>query len=368
MNKKWAACLVFGLCFIAYSTALAEKVVSDNFNDSYLVFKNFADDRNYYDIYSPNGFETSGVKIDVKKMVYAKTPYLKVEPEIVDQGPLNQEWVFSYGSSVMWRDVHWKHDSGIIYDFDQEINNISLSLKYLNTRACGGRLRVVFCQLDEDGNVVWSVGKNIYAWEAWPGPYNSKDRNINNRVWQTLSVSSDSIEQITQNRPVNRIYILEFDITSEQGSGYLDDIEIYAEPVNQECEAYIDVMPPTGSIHAHNNILWSPNNKKVPVVINGYVIDELSIARDGEGLGITSAYIVINDEKIVLRDEEINLLDESGHFSLEIMLTASKGAKYDISLFADDTNPEEDGGPNFGLVDSTYVEVPNNMSSGNSKK
>lgn len=368
MKNNWTILLSFCFCLMMYGTAFAEKVVSDNFNDSHLVFRNYNNIRNYYNIDMADGFETSGREIGVKRTAYAKTPYLNEEPEIVEQGPLNQDWVFSTGSSTIWRGAHWQHFSGIVYDFDQDVKNISITLKYLNTRACGGRIRVVFNQLDESGNVVWGVAKNLYHWETWPGPYNSKDRNINHRVWQSLSISSETIERITEGRPIRKIYFQEWDITSEQGSGYFDDIEIHAEPIKSDCVAYIDTSSPTGAIHAHNNLLWPPNNKEVPVVLNGYVVDELSIAKDGQGVGISSAYIIINDEKIVLLDEEIDLLDESGYFEIEVKLTASKNARYDISLFAADTNPDEDGGPNSGLVDSTYVEVPDNMSLGNSKK
>jgi hypothetical protein len=41
---------------------------------------------------------------------------------------------------------------------------------------------------------------------------------------------------------------------------------------------------------------------------------------------------------------------------------AVKNAIYGIELFAADTNPVLDGGPNEDLIDSTYVHVPANMS------
>jgi hypothetical protein len=73
-------------------------------------------------------------------------------------------------------------------------------------------------------------------------------------------------------------------------------------------------------------------------------------------------------EKIVLLGDDINLLDEEGYFSLDVEVQATKGSEYLIELYAGDTSPEEDGGPNSGLVDSTYITVPHDMGGGNSKK
>lgn len=126
-----------------------------------------------------------------------------------------------------------------------------------------------------------------------------------------------------------------------------------------------DTMPPTGAVHAHDNMLWPPNNKMVTVTLDGYVIDELSIARDGEGIGFSSAYLLIDGtDEIILRDETTDLLDAEGQFSVDIEVKATKGAEYIIGLYAADTESEEDGGPNSGLVDSTYIHVPHDMSAG----
>ena len=54
------------------------------------------------------------------------------------------------------------------------------------------------------------------------------------------------------------------------------------------------------------------------------------------------------------------MLDEDGYFSIEVEVKASKGAEYLIELFtADNNNPD---GPNSGLVNTTYIRVPHNMS------
>jgi choice-of-anchor C domain-containing protein len=123
-----------------------------------------------------------------------------------------------------------------------------------------------------------------------------------------------------------------------------------------------DTMHPTGAVHAYPNLLWPPNNKKVKVKIQGYVFDELSTARDGDGIGVSYVYLLINGKMKVLRDDETDLLDSDGSFKIKVPLKAIKDAKYRIQLFATDTAIEEDGGPNWGLVDETKVIVPHDMS------
>jgi Tol biopolymer transport system component len=122
-----------------------------------------------------------------------------------------------------------------------------------------------------------------------------------------------------------------------------------------------DTMPPTGAVHAHDNMLWPPNNKMVEVTLDGYVVDELSIARDGDGIGVSWAYLLVDDDQIVLRDETIDLLGPDGSFTVTVEVKAKKGAVYDVELYATDTEPTESGGPNSGLVDATYIRVPHNL-------
>ena len=55
-------------------------------------------------------------------------------------------------------------------------------------------------------------------------------------------------------------------------------------------------------------------------------------------------------------------LDAKGFFKVVHEFKAVKDAMYEIELFAADTNPDSEGGPNEGLIDSTYVQVPANMS------
>lgn len=165
--------------------------------------------------------------------------------------------------------------------------------------------------------------------------------------------------------------------------GFLDDLaiwdvalddsaiqELYGAHGSRAPEVVIeDVMSPTGAAHAYDNAIWPPNNKLRSVTIEGYVKDELSIAKDGEGLGVSNAYLLIDgSEMVILRDEDVDLLASDGYFSVDIEVRATKGVEYIIELHAADTNSVDMGGPNEGLVDSTYIRVLHNMSNGKSGK
>lgn len=123
-----------------------------------------------------------------------------------------------------------------------------------------------------------------------------------------------------------------------------------------------DTMAPTGAVHAYGDIIWPPNNKMSSVLIDGYVVDELSINRDKGGIGISSAYLMVNGNKFVLKGETINLLNEKGNFSVTTEVEARKGETYRVELYATDTEPKENSGPNSGFVDSTYIRVRHDVS------
>jgi hypothetical protein len=126
-----------------------------------------------------------------------------------------------------------------------------------------------------------------------------------------------------------------------------------------------DSFGPSGSVHAYDNMLWSPKNKMEVVTLEGYLRDPFSIARDGGGNGISTAYLLVGGtEKMILKGEGVNLLGEDGTFSLDIEVLAEKEAVYSIELYATDTNEE----PNTGLVDSTHIRVPHDMGVGKSGK
>jgi hypothetical protein len=119
----------------------------------------------------------------------------------------------------------------------------------------------------------------------------------------------------------------------------------------------VDKMSPTGSVHAYPNMIWPPNQKMVTVTLSGYVVDEMSIARDATGIGISNAYLMLEGNKITLRDGNIDLLYPDASFSLETQVEAKEGAHYKVELYAADTYPEEGGGPNSALVDSVVISV-----------
>jgi hypothetical protein len=116
----------------------------------------------------------------------------------------------------------------------------------------------------------------------------------------------------------------------------------------------MDTMWPAGAVHAYPNVIWPPNNKMVTVTLEGYVKDELSIARDSGGTGVSSAYLLVDGNRTIPLS-----LNGQGRFSVTVKMKAKKGAVYNVELHATDTKPAADGGPNSGLVDSTYIRVDN---------
>lgn len=129
-----------------------------------------------------------------------------------------------------------------------------------------------------------------------------------------------------------------------------------------------DTRPPTGAVHAYDNTLWPANNKLITVQLTGYVADELSILRDKEEFGVSSAYLNVNGTIYIIKDEETDLFRKNGTFEIPVEVKAEKGAIYNVDLYASDTEPQEEGGPNSGLVDSTYIRVPHDMGGASKEK
>jgi hypothetical protein len=92
----------------------------------------------------------------------------------------------------------------------------------------------------------------------------------------------------------------------------------------------------------------------VEVTLSGYVRDELSIARDGGGIGISDAYLMVNGEETIPL-----VLGSDGSYSLVMEFEASKGVSYTVEPYAFDTNPDVANG---GQIDQTCVRVPSDMS------
>ena len=139
---------------------------------------------------------------------------------------------------------------------------------------------------------------------------------------------------------------------------YWDNISLTSISVPEPCPE--DTTLPSGAVHAYPNSIWPPNNKMVTVTLDGRVMDEISAAREGGGHGVSSAYLMIDGtDKIILIDGATNLLDTDGYFNVDIDVKATGGSEYLIELFAADKNP---GSSNSGLVDTTYIRVPRDMS------
>lgn len=193
---------------------------------------------------------------DTVRSVTVSRPLLRTKPAIVASGPLGKAWVFATGTSSKFRDVHWSHYVDIVYRFDELMEGGTVFLKYLNTRACGGRLDVLFAQYDESGNRVWEAATRLEDWEKWPGPYSRPRGLVAQRTWRNYSLSAEQVNGILQTRKFNTVVIREFDITSEAGSGYIDDIQIATVASQDEnCIFPEDTLPPAGSIHASRNLI-----------------------------------------------------------------------------------------------------------------
>lgn len=113
-----------------------------------------------------------------------------------------------------------------------------------------------------------------------------------------------------------------------------------------------DTLPPAGAVHAFNNVIWPANNKMVQVNISGQVRDELSMMRDGVGVGISWAELRISGMTPI----PLNI-GNNGQFKMDFEFKAVKGAEYSVELWAADTNDT----PNSGIVDSTSIRVEENM-------
>jgi hypothetical protein len=119
--------------------------------------------------------------------------------------------------------------------------------------------------------------------------------------------------------------------------------------------AVSDSRPPAGAVHAYPNVL-AATGTWVTVVLDGYVADEVSIARYGGGCGVSAASLDIDGQKVVLRVSS-DTSPWDGRFRLPIKVLAKGGAVYKIRLSASDKRPAEEGGPNSGIVDSTYIRI-----------
>ena len=168
-----------------------------------------------------------------------------------------------------------------IIHFDSPVSNLSLNLyDYRDDKVKPGDTATLSVFSDSDMTTL--VGRNIHSVPSGaPDGYAA-----------ILSVSSYSA--LIQSARLN---------FSKRDIGVgIDNIAFTTASMVENCP---DTLLPSGSIHAYDNAIWSPNNKMVTVSLQGRVADES---------GISSAYILVGgDNEITLTD-----LDENGNFFVDI--------------------------------------------------
>jgi uncharacterized coiled-coil protein SlyX len=173
--------------------------------------------------------------------------------------------------------------------------------------------------------------------------------DLNSQLAQKDQTIADLNSQIAEKDGI----IADLNSQVAQKDGIIADLN---EQIQELKDTYVDIIPPSGAVHAYDNLVWPANNQMVEVTLSGYVRDEVSILRDGGGTGISVAFLIINDQETIPLT-----LGSDGSFNVTKEFRAKKNALYTINLFAADTNPTVNGGPNSGLIDQTYISVPSNM-------
>lgn len=359
MRKLFTLALSLFFLNIFIPNAFSQFLIFDDFQNKALVYDKTEGGMDFY-------YVSGDLNPEVSRIARVTTAYLKDVPAIEANGPKGtQLWVFSTGSSNMHRDVHWKHYVDLLYKFDQPIERASISFKYLNTRACGGRVDLILVQYDDNDQAIWWAKKRCEDWENWPGPYTSLPGTINDRKWRTKTISGEEIDGLSQGRPFNAIILREIDITNEAGSGYFDDVIIggtfFSNEDNQEnCSEWLDDQinalgfngnTSDGAVHATPNTIPPKGRRsghEVTVTLSGHIMDKI-VAIQGQVL--KSVYLKVGDQKIILMDENINLINDDGKFEVTTNVVATKGAAYDVSLFAVDSDEYE------VLVDDTSISI-----------
>ena len=308
MKKSIVIFLTISLFFLFGAAMAAESEINESFDDESLAFKETQGLFDYYDILGKADSEFPAL-VRVRNEIVGK------RPAIFENGPIGaRSWVFSTGSSTRWRDVHWKHQVDIRYNFDHLMSSAAISFKYLNTRACGGRVEVIFVEYAEDGSLLWYAKKRMENWENWPGPYTRHPGTLNDRTWRDYSLSYEQADALVAGRSFNCIIIREFDITSENGSGYFDDIRIQllaAKPPEPDTDndGVIDKLdfcpqtPPEAQVDSMGCRLPDP------VVGGGFIVvddtREVIVRNAGQsGTNHHAIYALVNGEEIYLFDSD----------------------------------------------------------------
>jgi hypothetical protein len=364
MKKLLEVILSSLVMLVAVPTAASQEVLYDGFDNAFLEFNRVEGSYDIYEVFSYDTLREMEVStspnVSVKREVLVRKSYLSEKAEIEEFGPLmEQEWVLSTGASTLHSDVGWQHHVSVVYVADRLLENVSVSLEYLNTRPAGGSLEIAVSEIDENGRAVWYNSRIVLEWQDW-------DQNIDDRTWRHVTLSAETIANLTKNRPINRIHIREMDIPDESGGGYFDDIRIHVGVEGDECDAIAVLdsliqerglkLDATGAVHAQPNSIrsqfgWKMTSWKRPaVILDGYLIDKLAALKYG-GDGITASYIMVGEEKIIIRGEGVDLIAEDGSFNVVAHVERKRGMVCPVKLFATDHEGNE------SLVDETYIIV-----------
>ena len=319
MKKSTVFFLAISLFFLTGVSLAAESEINESFDNTTLAFKETEGLFDYYEILGKADSQFPAV-VRVRNEIVGR------KPEIFENGPKgSQTWVFSTGSSTQFRDVHWRHQVDIRYYFDHLKSSAAISFKYLNTRACGGRVDVIFAEYAEDGSLLWSAKKRMENWENWPGPYTKHPGTINDRSWRDYTITHEQAETLVAGRNFNCIIIREIDITSENGSGYFDDISIQLQAAqapepDTDNDSVIDKLdfcpqtPPEAEVDSMGCRLPDP------LVGGGFIVvddtREIIVRNAGRsGSNHHAIYALVNGEETYLFDSD----QEKHQVSLGVM-------------------------------------------------
>jgi hypothetical protein len=309
MKKSFVVLFALSLFFLMGGMGLAEVEIYDTFDNGSLAFNKTEGEFDFYDIL---GMAES----DFARVVRVRNLLVNKKPAIQQVGPKGgRTWILATGSSTKFRDVHWQHQVDLRYNFDQMMSGAAISFKYLNTRACGGRVDIIFVQYAEDGSVVWYAKKRRENWENWPGRYSRLGGTVKDRTWRSYSLTAEETAALVQGRPFNCVLIREFDITSESGSGYFDDISIRVEPAappepDTDNDGVIDKLDFCPESPTESRVDSMGCNLPDPVVGGGFIVvddtREVSVRCAGSsGTNRHSLYARVNGEETYLFDSDL---------------------------------------------------------------
>jgi len=128
-------------------------------------------------------------------------------------------------------------------------------------------------------------------------------------------------------------YSAVFDSNNDLYIGDLDRgrVLVYRKPLTA-----VDTVPPVITVSANPGTLWPPNSRLVSVTVTGQITDV------GSGVNPASAHFSVIDEYGEIQPSGSVTLDNSGKYSFEVVLQASRhgddtdGRQYRIAVSAED--------------------------------